>query len=102
MAPSPIPVFVPVLALLAFMGLLFGEEIGEEGFPSYERPDSGGLLGVVEAVGGVLQMIWDVIVFFFNLVTVNIPGTPWFIRLIVGSIIGGTLTWSIATLIRGN
>lgn len=83
--------------------LIFGEELAQRSFPSFEEPTSTTAFGgFIEGVVGTVQLIWGGVVFFFNLITFNIPDAPWSIRLALSSILGGSLIWSIATLIRGN
>lgn len=101
MAKSPALVLAIVLSTMVFMTLLFGEEIAEKSFPTFEQPSSGGFFGALDAILAILQGIWGVIVFFFNLLTFNIPGAPWYVRVVAGGLLGGGLLWSIAELFRG-
>ena len=93
---SPVPVLVALTVVLVFEGLLFGATLVESSFPEFEQPD-----GILDALIGIVQAIWGVVVFIFNLITFNIPGAPFWVRVPVGIAIGGSLMWSIATLIRG-
>lgn len=102
MAASPVPILAIIILTLTFEGLLFGSEIADRSFPSYEEPQSGGFWGALDAVVAVVQVIWGAVVFFFNLITFNVPGAPWYIRVPIGAMLGGGLVWSLATLIRGN
>lgn len=90
-----------VLITLTFEGLLFGSEIAERGLPSFERPNTGGFFGALDALLAIVSGVWGAILFFLNLVTFNVPGAPWWIRLPVGGLLGGGLIWSIAVLFRG-
>lgn len=102
MAPSPVPVLAVIILTISFQALLFGDELAERSFPSFEEPEeTGGFFGAFDVIAAILKTIWGVVVFFTNLLTFNVPGAPTFIRVIVGSIMGGGLIWSIATLIKG-
>lgn len=101
MAPSPVGVLMTVIVTLTFTGLAFGEEIAQDSFPEFEEPEGGGFWGVLDALTAIVQAIWGAVVFFFNLITFNIPGAPWWIRVPVGTALTGSLGWSLASLIRG-
>lgn len=98
---TAVKVLAIVMITITFEGLLFGSEIAARSFPSFDQPTSGGFFGALDAILAVLQAVWGAIVFFFNLLTFNIPGAPWWIRIPIGSILGGGFVWSIAALIRG-
>ena len=100
MARSPIMTLAIILTVLAFEGLIFGQSIAERSFPTFEEPTSTGFWGAFEAALAFVKAVWGVVVFLFNLITVNVPGSPWWIRLPVGGILGGGLIWSIAQLLR--
>ena len=94
--------FLAVIALTStVVAMIGGEELAQESFPEFDEPDSGGFWGSLDALVSVVQGIWGVVVYLFNLLTFNIGGAPWWIRVPVGAINGGGLLWSIATLIRG-
>ena len=101
MGINPMPVFAAVLLILAFEGLLFGADLAERSFPSFEEPRTGGFFAALDAILAVVKAVWGGVVFFFNLITVNVPGAPWYIRLPVGGILGGSLIWSIMEMVRG-
>lgn len=109
MAASPIPVLLIVVATLTFQAMLFGSELAEKSFPTLEEPEAGDCDGFldgfacgVDYVVNFISVVFGVVAFFFNLVTFNVPGAPWFVRLLVGGAIGGSIVWSVATLFRGN
>lgn len=110
MAQSPIAVLIIVLATLTFEAILFGGPLVEGAAPKFSEEaaerDCGGFFGAAkcaaESVFNILGMIWGVIVFFFNLVTFNVPGAPLYVRVVLGGAISGALIWSLASLIRGN
>lgn len=90
-----------IVVTLVFEGLLFGEELENFSFPQFEEPTSGGFFGALEALLSIVKVVWGAVLFFFDLLTFNVPGAPWYVRVPVGAILGGGLVWSIATLIRG-
>lgn len=102
MGTSPLVILAIIALTLVFEGLLFGSEIEDFQLPQFEEPKSGGFFAVLDALLSIVQVIWGVVLFFFNLVTFNVPGAPWYIRVPVGTMLTGGLVWSIATLIRGN
>lgn len=102
MAESPIIVLTVIMFVLVGEGLLFGAEIAERSFPAFEEPSSSGLLGAVEGAVSVLQAVWGAVVFFFNMITFNIPGAEFWVRAPMTVIFGGALFWSISSLARGN
>lgn len=101
MGVNPVALLAVILLTLTFEGLLFGEEIAERAFPSFEQPTSGGFFGALEAILAIVQAVWGGVVFFFELITFDIPGVPWYIRVPVGGILSGGLIYSIILIIRG-
>lgn len=114
LASNPIPVLAIVLLTLAFEGLLFGNQLAGASFPASSTVDFGGCSGSgLDYIGcvigntfsfiiNVFKIIFGVVAFFFNLVSFNVPGAPWFVRLFLGGVMGGALLWSIAGLFRGD
>lgn len=109
MAASPVSVLAVVMLTLTFNALLIGEELAEASFESFSLegesnnpfiPDF--LEDIGDALTAVVKAAWGAVTFFFGLITFNVDKAPWFVRVPVGSILGGGLFWSIATLIRGN
>jgi hypothetical protein len=98
---TAITILAIILVTLTFEGLLFGAEIAEQSFPSFDEPTSTGFFGVLDALLAIVKAIWGAVVFFFNLLTFNLPGAPWYVRLPVGGLMFGGLVWSIASLVRG-
>lgn len=101
MGSTAMTVLSVVILTLTFEGLLFGEALAQQSFPTFTEPSSGGFFGVLDALLAIVQAVWGAVLFFFNLVTFNVPGAPWWIRLPVGGLLGGGLVWSVATLVRG-
>lgn len=114
-AVSPLPVLIIVVGVLVFQALLFGGELAEKSFPTIKNEEGTtedcdsvfgdfgcGVRNVLQSIWNFFRVIGGVIAFFFNLVTFNVPGAPWFVRLVVGSFIGSALVWSVAGLFRGN
>ncbi len=97
MASSPIPVLAIIALTLMFEALLFGDELAEQALPEFEQPD-----GILDALIGIVESVWGMVVFLANLLTFNIPGAPFWVRIPLATITGGALVWAIATLIRGN
>lgn len=91
-----------IILVLTGEALIFGEEIAARSFPTFEQPQSSGILGALDALLAVIQGVWGAIVFFFNLVTFNVPDAPFWVRIPAGAILGGGLVWSISQLFRGN
>lgn len=102
MATNPVLVLVVIMFTMGGMGLIYGQEIAERSFPSFEEPESTGFFAAIGSVGAALQTAWGALVFVFNFITFNIPGAEWWVRAPLTLIFGGSLTWSIATLVRGN
>lgn len=101
MSNTALSLLVVIILTLTFEGLLFGEELAERSFPSFEEPSSSGFFAVLEALLSIVKVIWGTVVFLFNLITFNVPGAPWWVRLPAAGVLGGGLIWSIAILIRG-
>lgn len=100
---------VVILATLSFEGLVFGGELAEQSFPKFEQPNEGDCSGFLDGVAcffgwivEVAKLIFGTVVFLFNLVTFNVPGTPLFIKVVLSGGIIGSIVWCVATLIRGN
>lgn len=102
MASSPVAILSIITLVLVFEGLLFGQQIAAYSFPSFEEPQSEGFFAVLDSLLAIVKTIWGTVVFVFNLLTFNIPGAPWFIRIPVAGIMGGGLIWAITELVRGN
>lgn len=109
MAASPIPVLLIIVGTLVFQGMLFGSELAEKSFPTLEKPEAGDCEGLIDGfVCGVnyvvdfFRVLFGVIAFFFNLITFNVPGAPWFVRAFLGAAMGCAILWSVVTLFRGN
>lgn len=100
---SPVPHLLVMTVVLVLQGAIFGAQLAEESFPEFEQPDSGGGFfgGALDILGAIISAIWGVVTFVFNLVTFNVPGAPWFIRVPVATYFGGTIVWTIASLVRG-
>ena len=101
MGGMPIKILAVIIMTLTFEGLLFGEQIAERSFPTLDEPTTTGFWGALDALIAVVRAIWGAVVFFFNLLTFNVPGAPWWIRLPVGSVLGGGLLYSVTVIVRG-
>lgn len=100
---SPIPHLLVMVVVLVFQAVLFGAEYAEASFPEFDEPDTGGGFfgGALDILGAIINTIWGVVVFVFNLVTFNVPDAPFWIRAPIATYFGGTIIWSIASLVRG-
>lgn len=104
MASSP----VVVLCIIALYTVVYiaidpnnampgGTEDLDEGQDPGDAPDD-----ALSVIVDVVQKVWGVIVLLFNAMVFNVPGAPVYIQGPVAIMIIGSLSWSIATLIRGN
>lgn len=110
MAASPTIVLAICIPTLVFQAMFVGAVQGEPEFPAFSTSSAvcNGS-SFVDAISCPFYWIVDlfrVIVagaaYFFGLLTFNVPGAPWFIRVVVSSLIGGPTVWAIVTLVRGN
>jgi hypothetical protein len=110
MAQSPIAVLVIIVSTLVFVAMIEGDQLAESLFPNVAEATpacSGdsffdGIFCFFEFVVLVFQVVGAAIAFFFNLITFNIDGAPWFVRVLVGTLLGTGILWSCITLFRGN
>ena len=100
MAKSPLLILFIILTVLAFEGLLFGAEIAERTFPQFNQPQGGGFWSNLDSIVALVEAVWGAVLFFLNLISFNVPGAPFWIRLPIGGLLGGGLVWSIANLIK--
>lgn len=116
MASSPLVVLAIVSLTLTFEAMIAGSEIAAASFPEFEALDDGtcdegvqcedgffaGLKRIGNYIGNFFQIIWGVLVFFTKLMTFDVGGTPWPIRVPLSTLLIGSTVWSLATLFRGN
>lgn len=112
MALSPLPILAVIVCTLVFEGLVFGDTLAEKSFPEFEEVEEtcaeggdgffAGIECFVAKVVFFLRVIGGVVAFFFNLITFNVPGAPWFIRAVIGTFMTAGIGWSVATFFRGN
>lgn len=95
---------------MVFQGLYVSAVQGEPDFPTFAASNAvcAGE-SFVDAVKCPFYWIIDLFrvilaagLYFFGLVTFNVPGAPPFLRVVIGSLTGGPTIWAIATLLRGN
>lgn len=111
---NPIPVLFLAMGTLVFTSILYGNALADESFPNAtvvnfgQCGNEGGfgalfcpLWNVFLYIVNIFKIIFGAIAFVFNLVTLNVPGAPWYIRAMYFTFFGGTITWSIASLLRG-
>lgn len=107
MSLSPIAILFIAVSTLAFEAILFSDSLTEMGLPVFEQPtvSCDGIINctiaTVQFAVSIVKAVWGTIVLLINLLSFNVPGAPWYIRLIIGSAVGGGMAWSIARLIRG-
>lgn len=110
MAQSPIVVLAICVPTLVFQALLVGTLQGEPDFPTFSTSEAvcGGE-SFVDAIKCPFYWVVDLLrvilaagLYFWGLVTFNVPGAPGFVRVVVSSLTGGPTIWAIATLLRGN
>lgn len=114
MAANPIGIIAIIITTLTFTGLLYGNELAANSFPAlldtdYGTCTSSGLDAIGCYIGKTVAFVLNIFiviyggaVFLFNLISFNIPGTPWYVRTIIGSVLGGGILWSVVSLLRGN
>lgn len=125
MAASPIIPLIIVVCTLGFEALMFGNDLVASSFPELLPVDFGectatqvnflgldfsnpiSLIGcwignVVHAIGDVFLILFGVVILLGQVFSFNVPGAPVIARVIVGVILIGSVSWSVATLFRGN
>lgn len=111
---GPLGLLLVIALTLGFEGLLLGSSIVSESFPAASTVDFGSCsnAGGLDKIACVIENAWNfvvnvvkvifgVVALIFNLVSFNVPGAPWFVRLPIGACFGFGLLWSIASLFRG-
>jgi len=112
---NPTPLVIIIVATLAFESLMFGNELAGSAFPPLAPVNFGACGGTGNAftdiacvlyqtflvIGNVVLVFFGIVMFLWNLVSFNVPGTPWFVRLVIGSSFGGSILLIIAGLFRG-
>lgn len=114
MASSPMAFLIIITLTLTFEGLYFGQDLFTNSYPEFNPVSFDSCTGnALDLIGcwfanlgnivlNIVKAIFGTVVFFFNLLSFNIPGTPVAIRAILGTIFTGGIIWSIAGLVRGN
>lgn len=115
MGTSPVVGIVIVVLTLTFQGLLFGADIAEKSFPDLIRPehqtqDCDGFFdgfvcafeNVIAFIANIFIVLFGAIIFLFNMITFNVPGAPWFVRVPFGALMFGLIGWPAFTFFRGN
>jgi hypothetical protein len=101
MAPSPVPILALIGIYVVMFALITGTEADAMGLDEDPAVDTGGF-GGVNILGDIINAIISVVVLIFNALTFNVEGAPFWVQTPVAIIIIGSLSWSAATLIRGN
>jgi hypothetical protein len=99
----PVAILAITFSVYVAMGIdgPFAGEVPEA--PDFSEPeeDRNWLERTFGGVGELLTGLWTGITFFFQFLTFNVPGAPLWVRLPVSTLIIGSLTWSILSMIRG-
>lgn len=123
MSSAPIVILITATLSIVFTSALYGTELAERSqvFQSLTispcvNDQSGNffsdithavgwigcnLLAFLETIANLFILLGNVIAFFFNALTFNIPGAPTYVRLVVSVIAIGGVGWAIASLFRG-
>lgn len=104
MAANPIPWLVIIVATTAFQAIVYSDAYQETNFADLGDEPTGdeGVDGFFDIVGQVFSTIWNIIVLFVTFLVYPLDGGPTFLRVVLGFINGGVITWAIATLLRGS
>ena len=113
MGSSPVAILVVIGIYVAIYGVIQGTstDCGGNGgsancglatAPATPQPTSGGLFGWVDTLGQIITAVWNVVLLIVGALIFNVPGAPAYVQVPVAVGIIGSLSWSIATLIRGN
>lgn len=115
---GPIGLLVIALATIGFQAIIFSEEYAQESFlPTVDTPDctdvQGGFFGDALATiacyvrvafisfANVFLVIYGISIFLANAFTFNVPGAPWYVRIIFTAIFAGGIGLALAGLFRG-
>lgn len=118
---NPTPALAVIVMVLAFEGLLFGQDVVASSFPQFNDVDfadcfstgfvsSGFGLGYISCVVvqvfniviNFFKFMYGTVVFFVKLLSFDIGGAPTWIRFLVGSFFTASILWAIAGLARGS
>lgn len=113
---GPVSILLIATLVLIFEGVIFGSQLAENSIitsvPSQVCNQGSGFGSEIGWIAcntanffifilNIFLVIGSVIAFFFNAVTFNVPGAPWYIRIFVSVIFVGGMGWAIASLVRG-
>lgn len=103
---SPVPFLIAIIVANAFAFMVVGDELIEESFPTFEKPDNflEYVVQIFDSIWGVIKVISRVILWDFtyeNPVTGELEGPPFWIRGPMATVTTIVVGWSIARLIRG-
>jgi len=101
LAASPVPVLIIIGLYVAFYALITGTAADSMGLDQDPGVSTSGF-GGVDIIGDIIDAIISVVLLIFNALTFNVDGAPFWVQIPVAIAIIGSLTWSAATLIRGN
>lgn len=98
---NPITILAVVTVFTIFSALVIGTTSEESPIPTFREPEGSGFFAALDALLSILKVIWGVIVFIGKAMTLDIPGAPWFVRLVIGTLTVGGVSWALASMIRG-
>lgn len=95
---------VAILCILAIYGVFFfliqdAEATGTEDLDTASDVDQPG--GVLDIIKEVIDAVWGFVEKLLGALTFNVDGAPIWVRTPVATMIIGSLSWSIVSLIRG-
>lgn len=115
MGLNPIPYLLVAVLGIIFTFALEGNTLATDSFPTPSQADpdtcgSGGFFSSIECgistgvtfVINAFKVIYGSFVFLFRAVTFDVPDAPWYARIPITIIIGGSTTIAIVSIIRGN
>lgn len=88
-------VFIAVVVTL-FQGLLYGSELDETDNVDFDQPT-----GILDIIATIFASIWAFIVTLFNFFTFNVPGAPWYVRVLVSGMYVAAFSLTIVAILRG-
>lgn len=96
-----------ILTIIAIYTVFFAVITAAENDPdepdtfSFDSDDCDIGLNNVCGLGDILGFVFDIIQFFFDALTFNVEGAPFYIRIPIAFAIVSSMVWAIINLIRG-
>ena len=102
MGVSPVPVLIIVAIYAVFFAAISSTTSPDEPDDlSFSSNDCDVGLNNVCGLGDILTFVFNIIQFFFDVLTFNIDGAPFYIRVPIAVAITASVMWSIISLVRG-